>query len=150
MAATEAMKHIISDAFQNEEIKEALNDIRGFQYQIISRCSKELLFEIEDAGFEFHSEGITSRREELKAFLRSHPECMSSDIETLIDKIQFFSENQAAQRKIQREKVLQRIRERRHKKKPIVVESSSSDNSTTITIDTEEEDEKPQKSSKKK
>ena len=105
--ATEAMRQIIQAAAFDEDIRVALNDIRGFTFQTITRCTRDLLQEVEDAGFQFQSTGITGRKEELKSFLRAHPECMSEDIETIIDKISIFSEIQFDVRRQEREKQLQ-------------------------------------------
>ena len=117
--ATDAMSQIIVLAANDPEISEALNDIRGFQVQIITRCSRELLAEIEETGFEFHSSSMSGRKEELKSFLRAHPECMSSDIETLIDKLSIYLEATEHQRRIERQKQVERVKSRRLRRKVI-------------------------------
>ena len=139
--ATEAMRQIIQAAAFDEDIRIALNDIRGFTFQTITRCTRDLLQEVEDAGFQFQSTGITGRKEELKSFLRAHPECMSADIETIIDKISIFSDVQSEVRRQEREKQLQRIRSRKAQRQQQKVQTLRKEENNED-IGEEEEDKK--------
>ena len=83
----------------------------------------------------------TGRKEELKSFLRAHPECMSEDIETIIDKISIFSEIQFDVRRQEREKQLQRIRSRKAQRQQQKVQRCRKEENNED-IDEEEEDKK--------
>lgn len=121
------MRLIIEMSANDESMREALNDIRSFQLQIVSRCTRDLLQEIEETGFDFTAGGVTGKKEELKAFLRAHPECMAGDIETIIDKISIFNEVTVEQRRLEHQKQLERIKSRRIQRKKYYTQEEDSD-----------------------
>ena len=115
--ATEAMKEIIDWAFHNDEWNEALLDIKGFQLQLVGRFSRSELDLLEEQGFNFSASGVVQRRNDLKSFIRQHPEVMSSDFETLIDKIIYWLEKDAEYKASIRTKESNRIRNKYQKPK---------------------------------
>ena len=90
--AKEAMKQLIDIFYENEEMREAIRDIIKFTWRTIERNTKPETQDLAAEGFPLFKEGITTRRQELRAFLTAHPECISEDIETTIDKIGYFLE----------------------------------------------------------
>lgn len=88
--ATDAMRQLIDYVYDNEGISEALIDIAEFKLGIINRFSREDTDLLADAGFTFTSPSTTQRKNEIRAFLNKHPECMSGDFETMIDKITYY------------------------------------------------------------
>ena len=110
--ATEAMKQLIDICYENDEMREAIRDIIKFTWRTIERITKPETQDLAAEGFPFFKEGITTRRQELRAFLTTHPECMSEDIETTIDKIGYFLEKD--QERMLKEK--QRTQKRIHEK----------------------------------
>ena len=115
--ATEAMKEIIDWAFHNDEWNEALLDIKGFQLQLVGRFSRSELDLLEEQGFNFSASGVVQRRNDLKSFIRQHPEVMSSDFETLIDKIIYWLEKDTEMKQSLRAKESSRIRSKYQKPK---------------------------------
>ena len=109
--ATEGMRTLIDAVYEDKEMREALLDINRFKQTIISKFSREDLDVLEEAGFEFSNNYITQRRNELKTFLLTHPECMSGDFETLMDKIMYYTAKQGTKLKDQKKKRLQRIKQ---------------------------------------
>ena len=59
---------------------------------------------LEEACFECSNTYITQRRNELKTFLLNHPECMSGELETLMDKIMYFTTKEGKKLKDQKKK----------------------------------------------
>ena len=88
--STEGMNVLIDMVYDDKNLREALLDIIGFKKTMIARFSREDFELLEEAGFRFSSQFITQRRAELNTFLFNHPECMSGDHETLIDKISYL------------------------------------------------------------
>ena len=126
--ATEAMKEIIDWAFHNDEWNEALLDIKGFQLQLVGRFSRSELDLLEEQGFNFSASGVVQRRNDLKSFIRQHPEVMSSDFETLIDKIIYWLEKDTEMKQSLRAKESSRIRSKYQKpKKPLEDEQEKQD-----------------------
>ena len=115
--ATEAMKEIIDWAFHNDEWNEALLDIKGFQLQLVGRFNRSELDLLEEQGFNFSASGVVQRRNDLKSFIRQHPEVMSSDFETLIDKIIYWLEKESEMKQSLRAKESSRIRSKYQKPK---------------------------------
>ena len=115
--ATEAMKEIIDWAFHNDEWNEALLDIKGFQLQLVGRFNRSELDLLEEQGFNFSASGVVQRRNDLKSFIRQHPEVMSSDFETLIDKIIYWLEKDTEMKQSLRAKESSRIRSKYQKPK---------------------------------
>ena len=111
------MKEIIDWAFHNDEWNEALLDIKGFQLQLVGRFSRSELDLLEEQGFNFSASGVVQRRNDLKSFIRQHPEVMSSDFETLIDKIIYWLEKDAEYKASIRTKESNRIRNKYQKPK---------------------------------
>ena len=126
--ATEAMKEIIDWAFHNDEWNEALLDIKGFQLQLVGRFSRSELDLLEEQGFNFSASGVVQRRNDLKSFIRQHPEVMSSDFETLIDKIIYWIQKESEMKQSLRTKESNRIRSKYQKpKKPLEDEQEKQD-----------------------
>ena len=69
---SEAEKHLIDIAEEEEGINEALSGIRAFRLSVLGSFTKSTLDELESKGFDFRSKGITSRRAELRVFVESH------------------------------------------------------------------------------
>ena len=111
------MKEIIDWAFHNDEWNEALLDIKGFQLQLVGRFSRSELDLLEEQGFNFSASGVVQRRNDLKSFIRQHPEVMSSDFETLIDKIIYWLEKESEMKQSLRTKESNRIRNKYQKPK---------------------------------
>ena len=109
--ATDGMRSLIDTVYDDQEMREALFDITQFKISMISRFSREDLEVLEEAGFEFSNTYITQRRNELKTFLLNHPECMSGELETLMDKIMYFTTKEGKKLKDQKKKRLQRIKQ---------------------------------------
>ena len=109
--ATEGMRSLIDAVYDDKEMREALLDINRFKQTIISKFSREDLEVLEEAGFEFSNNYITQRRNELKTFLLTHPECMSGDFETLMDKIMYYTAKEGTKLKDQKKKRLQRAKQ---------------------------------------
>ena len=97
--------------YDDQEMREALFDITQFKISMISRFSREDLDVLEEAGFEFSNNFITQRRNELKTFLLNHPECMSGELETLMDKIMYYTAKEGTKLKDQKKKRLQRVKQ---------------------------------------
>ena len=118
--ATEAMKEIIDWSFHNDEWNEALLDIKGFQLQLVGRFNRSELDLLEEQGFNFSASGVVQRRNDIKTFIRQHPEVMSSDFETLIDKIIYWIQKESEMKQSLRAKESNRIRSKYQKpKKPL-------------------------------
>ena len=115
--ATEAMKEIIDWAFHNDEWNEALMDIKGFQLQLVGRFTRSELDLLEEQGFNFSAAGVVQRRNDLKSFIRQHPEVMSADFETLIDKIIYWIQKESEMKQSLRAKESNRIRNKYQKPK---------------------------------
>ena len=111
------MKEIIDWAFHNDEWNEALLDIKGFQLQLVGRFTRSELDLLEEQGFNFSASGVVQRRNDLKSFIRQHPEVMSSDFETLIDKIIYWLEKESEMKQSLRAKESSRIRSKYQKPK---------------------------------
>lgn len=109
--ATDGMRTLIDAVYEDKEMREALLDINRFKQTIISKFSREDLDVLEEAGFEFSNNYITQRRNELKTFLLTHPECMSGDFETLMDKIMYYTAKEGTKLKDQKKKRLQRAKQ---------------------------------------
>ena len=111
------MKEIIDWAFHNDEWNEALMDIKGFQLQLVGRFSRSELDLLEEQGFNFSASGVVQRRNDLKSFIRQHPEVMSADFETLIDKIIYWIQKESEMKQSLRAKESNRIRNKYQKPK---------------------------------
>ena len=111
------MKEIIDWAFHNDEWNEALLDIKGFQLQLVGRFSRSELDLLEEQGFNFSASGVVQRRNDLKSFIRQHPEVMSADFETLIDKIIYWIQKESEMKQSLRTKESNRIRNKYQKPK---------------------------------
>ena len=111
------MKEIIDWAFHNDEWNEALLDIKGFQLQLVGRFTRSELDLLEEQGFNFSASGVVQRRNDLKSFIRQHPEVMSADFETLIDKIIYWLEKESEMKQSLRAKESSRIRSKYQKPK---------------------------------
>ena len=109
--ATDGMRSLIDTVYDDQEMREALFDITQFKISMISRFSREDLDVLEEAGFEFSNNFITQRRNELKTFLLNHPECMSGELETLMDKIMYYTAKEGTKLKDQKKKRLQRVKQ---------------------------------------
>ena len=126
--ATESMRALIDIVFNDPDMVEALLDIQQFKLTALSRFSREDLEVLEESGFKFTTSFITQRRNELKTFLLQHPECMSSDYETLIDKITYYCTKQGQILRDMKAKRIRRAKElaEANKKRAADEESSSS------------------------
>ena len=76
------MRSLIDTVYDDQEMREALFDITQFKISMIS-----------------------------KTFLLNHPECMSGELETLMDKIMYFTTKEGKKLKDQKKKRLQRIKQ---------------------------------------
>ena len=121
------MRTLIDIVFNDPDMVEALLDIQQFKLTALSRFSREDLEVLEESGFKFTSSFITQRRNELKTFLLQHPECMSSDYETLIDKITYYCTKQGQILRDMKAKRIRRAKElaEANKKRAADEESSS-------------------------
>ena len=111
------MKEIINWAFLNDEWSEALMDIKDFKLQLVGRFTRSELDLLEEQGFKFSAPGIVQRRNDIKSFIRQHPEVMSNDFETLIDKIIYWLEKESEMKHAMRAKQSSRIRSKYQKPK---------------------------------
>lgn len=145
--ATDGMRTLIDAVYEDKEMREALLDINRFKQTIISKFSREDLDVLEEAGFEFSNNFITQRRNELKTFLLTHPECMSGDFETLMDKIMYYTAKQGTKLKDQKKKRLQRVKQLA-KENIKRVKKSKSKPKPKAPIEEEEEEEEEESESK--
>ena len=99
------MRTLIDTVYEDKEMREALLDINQFKQTMISKFSREDLEVLEEGCFQFSNTYITQRRNELKTFLLTHPECMSGDFETLMDKIMYFTTKEGRKLKDQKKKL---------------------------------------------
>ena len=81
---------LIKMELKHPEIVNLLNDIRDFDWKLVSKLRKQDLQRVGRTGFHFSTTGIESQRQELKAFLIAHPSCMGSDFEIILNKLQIF------------------------------------------------------------
>ena len=81
---------LIKMELKHPEIVNLLNDIRDFDWKMVSKLRKQDLQRVARTGFHFSTTGIESQRQELKAFLIAHPSCMGSDFEIILNKLQIF------------------------------------------------------------
>ena len=81
---------LIKQELKHPEIAVLLNDIRDFDWKLVNKLRKQDLQRVSWTGFRFATTGLESQRQELKAFLISHPSCMGSDFEKVLNKLQIF------------------------------------------------------------
>ena len=126
MATVSGLELLINQELEDEEFKQALDDIHNFKLGVIRNLSKADIEDIQRSGFRFRTRTLAGMREEIKQFILEHPSLMSQDAESI--KYKF--------------KILGRILKKKDgNKKPTVIEEEE---------DCEEEEEKPKKQKKQK
>ena len=90
MAEDSPATQLISVEINFPEFAELINDIRAFDWSIITKLRKEDLARVSSAGFKFTTKGFENQKMELKSFLLHHPSCMASDFEMVINKLVFY------------------------------------------------------------
>ena len=153
----EATKRLIEIVNQEPQLRNALEQVCEFKWVRINELSKQQLDMLEEEGFRFHRNTLGSRKEDIKQFLKVHPECRAGDTNAIIDAIGFrllleddtepetSTPNFEAEMRHQ-ERMQERRRRTQQKSKPLEDED---DSSPLETIE-ESEDEVPKKKSKKK
>ena len=153
----EATKRLIEIVGQEPQLRTALEQVTEFKWVRINELSRYQLQMLEEEGFRFHRETLGSRREDVKQFLKEHPECRAADTNGIIDAIGYrllledndvpatAPTNFEAEMRHQ-ERMQERRRRTQQKSKPLEDED---DSSPLETIE-ESEDEVPKKKSKKK
>ena len=112
---SEAEKHLIDIAEEEEGINEALSGIRAFRLSVLGSFTKSTLDELESKGFDFRSKGITSRRAELRVFVESHPACMAESIDALKEKI-FYTLTRKEEERIYQKQLTEKTKQKKPKK----------------------------------
>ena len=90
MTEESSVAQLIVTEINHPEVARIINDIRDFDWAIISKLRKTELDRVKATGFQFVTEGPISQKEELKSFLLSHPSCMASNFEKIISKLTLF------------------------------------------------------------
>lgn len=126
MATVSGLELLISKELEDEEFKQALDDIHNFKLGVIRNLSKADIEDIQHSGFRFRTKTLAGMREEIKQFILEHPSLMSQDADSI--KYKF--------------KILGRILKKKEAtRQATVIEEEE---------DFEEEEEKPKKQKKQK
>ena len=80
-------KRLIEIVNQEPQLRRALDIISEFKWVRINEMSKQQLNMLAEEGFRFHRETLGSRREDVKQYLKEHPECRQPDTNSIIDAI---------------------------------------------------------------
>ena len=145
------MRALIDLTYNDVALREALLDMVQFKPTMLTRFSRDDLEILDDAGFRFSSPYITQRRAEIKTFLNNHPECMSGDFETLVDKISYLVAKLYKDEAQAKRKQTKRVKEitRKHMV-PVSDESSSEDSIQSFHSKRSKTSEKSSKSARSK
>ena len=153
----EATKRLIEVVNQEPQLRRALDIITEFKWVRINEMSKQQLNMLAEEGFRFHRDTLGSRREDVKQYLKSHPECRQPDTNAIIDAIGYRlliedeDTPEAAptnfEAELRHQERMQERRRRAEQKKSKVIEEDEDDSANLILE--ESEDEVPKKKSKK-
>ena len=152
MAEDSPATQLISVEINFPEFAELINDIRAFDWSIITKLRKEDLARVSSAGFKFTTKGFENQKMELKSFLLHHPSCMASDFEMVINKLVFYFQFMAMKSQVYtpppqpttRPAITARPKPKRQKRIVYEVEEESYEEDFE-----EEEEEKPKRKARK-
>ena len=148
MAEDSPATQLIAVEINFPEFAELINDIRAFDWSIITKLRKEDLARVASTGFKFTTKGFENQKMELKSFLLHHPSCMASDFEMVINKLVFYFQFMAMKSQVYtppqpqpavRPAITARPKPKRQKRIVYEVEEESYEE------DFEEEEEKPKR-----
>ena len=91
MTEESSVAQLIVTEINHPEVARIINDIRDFDWAIISKLRKTELDRVKATGFRFRTKGKESQQKEFASFLIEHPSVMASDFEMIISKLQIFA-----------------------------------------------------------
>ena len=151
----DSTKKLIEIVNQEPQLRRALENIIEFKWVRVNELSRAQLQMLEEEGFRFHRQTMGSRKEDVKQYLKEHPECRAGDTNGIIDSIGFRlllededtpeaePTNFEAEMRHQQRMEQRRKRTEQKKSKPLEDE----DDSPLLTLESSEE-ETPKKSKK--
>ena len=128
------------------EMRHSLKEVREFRLQTIRTMPREFIKDLEEEiGYEFSSNSLTQKRNEILNLVQAHPELMTNDVEQLMLNIAFYL-NLDSESKVIIKK--QRIADQRKRVKSQVqkmrkLSSAPSQVSSDSTIDSDSEKSAP-------
>ena len=73
------------------EMRHSLKEVREFRLQTIRTMPREFIKDLEEEiGYEFSSNSLTQKRNEILNLVQAHPELMTNDVEQLMLNIAFY------------------------------------------------------------
>ena len=73
------------------EMRHSLKEIREFRLQTVRTMPREFIKDLEEEiGYEFSSNSLTQKRNEILNLVQAHPELMTNDVEQLMLNIAFY------------------------------------------------------------
>ena len=85
----DSTKKLIEIVNQEPQLRRALENIIEFKWVRVNELSRAQLQMLEEEGFRFHRQTMGSRKEDVKQYLKEHPECRAGDTNGIIDSIGF-------------------------------------------------------------
>ena len=161
----DSTKRLIDIVAAEPQLRKALEQICEFKWVRINEISRYQLQMLEEEGFKFHKQTLGSRKEDIKQYLKEHPECRAPDANGILDAIgyrllleedeaepEYTAANEEAERRHQA-RMQERMRRSQLKKKPKQTkteEEVKEDSSSILEIEeSENESEKETKAKKK-